>query len=124
MAFKQFWLKLIKSITFKYKFLENFLYTGKCNFLVEFSRSSLKIADILVRKKSKSSGPLVFFLTGHIIILKTGIGLIVLGNYVFKIQKINLKTKQNLTGIIYKYFTGIDIIMLNNYFKVAFLLEK
>jgi hypothetical protein len=124
MAFKHFWLKLIKSISFKYRFLENFLYTGKCNFLVEFSRSSLKIFEILIRRKFGSLCQLEFFLIGHIIILKSGVGLIVLGTCVFKIQKIKLKTKQNLIGLICKYSTIINILMLHNYFKVTFLLER
>jgi len=124
MALKTFWLKLLNSITFNYTILENFLFTCRCNLLMEFSKSSLIIIKILINKKLRFQNKNKTYLIGHLIVLKSGSGLIFLDSVVFKIQNMKLNGKKNLIGIIEKYSTTLDIIALNNYFKILFLFNK
>ena len=119
MAIKSFWIKLIKSIDHNYLLLENFLYPGKCYFCFEFSSACMKIINILIQKKKGYSRRLFF--TGHLLILKCGSGLIFLGTFVFKVQKLEIRAKQNLIGIIEKYSTTLSLVILNNYFKIFLL---
>ena len=78
MAFKNFWIKLIKSINHNYLLLENFLNPGKCNLSFEFSNVSIRIINILVQKSKRFQKSGEFFITGHLLILKSGTGLIII----------------------------------------------
>lgn len=124
MAFKNFWIKLIKSINHNYLLLENFLNPGKCNLSFEFSKVSIRIINILVQKSKKFQKSGDFFFNGHLLILKSGTGLIIIESCVFKIQKLKIRLKQNLIGVIEKYSTTLTLIILNNYFKIFFFLNK
>ena len=124
MAFKSFWVKLIKRINHNYQILENFLIPGKCNLILEFSKSSLKIISLIIQKHVDYEKSNEFFLTGHLLILKSNQMLIFLESCVFTVQKLNIKVKQNLVGLLEKYSTSFNLIVLNNYFKILFLFIK
>ena len=124
MAIKSFWIKLIKSMDHNYLLLENFLYPGKCNFCFEFSNACMKVINILIQKNEKLGDSRGFFFTGHLLILKCGSGLIFLGTLIFKIQKLEIRTKQNLIGIIEKYSTTLTLVILNNFFKIFLLFPR
>jgi hypothetical protein len=119
MGFKNFWVKLLKSIPSDYSLLKNILKTGRYNLIVEFSKSSIDIMKILLKKNKNWEIQEKLFLIGHFIILKSGGGLIFFRNYVFKIEK--LKQAQNLNAILKKYSTKVNIRILNNYFRILFL---
>lgn len=121
MALKNFWVKLLKSISLKYKILENFLSIGKNILFFEFSKSTLKIIEILFQNQLKFKKADKLFLCSHLVILKSGTGLIISQSLVFRVQKLNLKIKQNLSGIFKKYYTDINTTVFNNYFKIFFL---
>ena len=120
MAFKNFCVKLLKSISINYKMLENFLKNGKSIMMFEFSKSALKIIKFLTQNKFKENEADKIFMCSHLIVLKNGSCLILLQGCVFKIQKLRLSTKQNLFGILKKYSTDLNITLLNNYFKIFF----
>lgn len=120
MALKNFWVKLLKTISLNYKMLENFVKNGKSIMMFEFSKSALKIINILTQNKLKKQETETIFLCSHLIILKNGSCLMFLQGCVFKIQKLRLRIKQNLFGILKKYSTDLNITILNNYFKIFF----
>ena len=76
MGFKNFWVKLLKSIPSDYSLLKNILKTGRYNLIVEFSKSSIDIMKILLKKNKNWEIQEKLFLIGHFIILKSGGGLI------------------------------------------------
>ena len=120
MALKNCWVKLLKTISLNYKMLENFVKNGKSIMMFEFSKSALKIINILTQNKLKKQETETIFLCSHLIILKNGSCLMFLQGCVFKIQKLRLRIKQNLFGILKKYSTDLNITILNNYFKIFF----
>lgn len=124
MAIKSCWIKMINSMVLNYKILENFLCTGKYELLMDFSKSSIKIVNTLIKKQLEIQKNGEIFLTGNMIILKSGIGLIFLKGFVFRIQDLNFNIKKNLITILEKYLTTLNILILNNYFKIIFMFIK
>lgn len=118
---KNFWSRLLKSISLKYGVLENFLGVGKNILYFEFSNSALKIIKILFQNQIIHERTDNLFLVSHLVVLKSGSGLVILQGFIFKVQKLKLKLKQNLNGVFKKYSTDINTTVLNNYFKVFFL---
>jgi len=91
---------------------------------MEFSKSSIKIVNILIKKQLEIQKNGEIFLTGNMIILKSGIGLIFLKAFVFRIQDLNFNIKKNLINILEKYLTTVNILILNNYFRIIFMFIK
>ena len=118
---KNFWSRLLKSINLKYGVLENFLGVGKNILYFEFSNSALKIIKILSQNQIIHERTDNLFLVSHLVVLKSGSGLVILQGFIFKVKKLKLKLKQNLNGVFKKYSTDINTTVLNNYFKVFFL---
>ena len=124
MSIKNYWVKMINSMVLNYKVLENFLCLEKYEILIELSKSSFKIINILIKNQIKFGKKSEIFLTGNIVILKHGISLIFLRGFIFKLQNFHFRLKKNLVKILEKYLTTLNIYILNNYFKVSLMFVK